>query len=50
MSISQPAQVGGEAWSAAEKGAIVAESYGARETVCGVARLHRLTPEQLFTW
>jgi hypothetical protein len=34
MSISQPAQVGGEAWSAAEKGAIVAQSYGgARRSV-----------------
>ena len=37
-------------WSAAEKGAIVAESYGAGETVCAVARRHGLTPQQLFTW
>ena len=37
-------------WSAAEKAAIVAESYGAGETVCTVARRHGLTPQQLFTW
>lgn len=37
-------------WSAAEKAAIVAESYGGGETVCGVARRHGLTPQQLFTW
>lgn len=37
-------------WSAAEKAAIVAESYGRGETVCGVARRHGLTPQQLFTW
>lgn len=37
-------------WSAAEKVAIVAESYGASETVCAVARRHGLTPQQLFTW
>jgi transposase len=37
-------------WSAAEKAAIVAESYSAVETVCGVARRHGLTPQQLFTW
>jgi transposase len=37
-------------WSVAEKAAIVAESYGAGETVCGVARRHGLTPQQLFTW
>ena len=37
-------------WSAAEKAAIVAESYGAGETVCGVARRHGLTPQQLFSW
>ena len=37
-------------WSAAEKAAIVAESYDAFETVCGVARRHGLTPQQLFTW
>ncbi|HET9849838.1 MAG TPA: transposase [Candidatus Dormibacteraeota bacterium] len=37
-------------WSAAEKAAIIAESYRAGETVCGVARRHGLTPQQLFTW
>jgi transposase len=37
-------------WSAEEKAAIVAESYSAGETVCGVARRHGLTPQQLFTW
>jgi transposase len=37
-------------WSPAEKAAIVAESYGADETVCAVARRHGLTPQQLFTW
>ncbi len=37
-------------WSPAEKAAIVAESYGAGETVCAVARRHGLTPQQLFTW
>ena len=35
-------------WSAAEKAAIIAESYGAGETVCAVARRHGLTPQQLF--
>jgi transposase len=37
-------------WSGTEKAAIVAESYGAGETVCAVARRHGLTPQQLFTW
>ena len=37
-------------WSAEEKAAIIAESYSAGETVCGVARRHGLTPQQLFTW
>jgi transposase len=37
-------------WSVAEKAAIIAESYGACETVCSVARRHGLTPQQLFTW
>lgn len=37
-------------WSAGEKAAIVAESYAGGETVCGVARRHGLTPQQLFTW
>ena len=34
----------------AEKAAIVAESEAKGETVCGVARRHGLTPQQLFTW
>jgi transposase len=38
------------AWSPDEKAAFVAESYVAGETVCGVARRHGLTPQQLFTW
>jgi len=37
-------------WSVVEKAAIIAESYGAGETVCSVARRHGLTPQQLFTW
>jgi transposase len=37
-------------WSAAEKAAIIAESYSAGDTVCSVARRHGLTPQQLFTW
>src|SRR6476646_6922620 len=37
-------------WSAADKAAIVADSYGSGETVCGVARRHGLTPQQLFSW
>ena len=37
-------------WSTAEKAAIVAESYGAGDTVCAVARRHGLTPQQLFAW
>jgi transposase len=37
-------------WSGEEKGAIIAESYGAGETVCAVARRHGLTPQQLFAW
>jgi transposase len=37
-------------WSAAEKAAIIAESYGAGDTVCAVARRHGLTPQQLFAW
>jgi transposase len=37
-------------WSASEKAAIVAESYGAGETVCAVARRYGLTPQQLFAW
>src|SRR3954471_8636636 len=37
-------------WPAAEKAAIVAESYARGRTVCGVARRQGLTPAQLFTW
>lgn len=37
-------------WSAAEKAAIVVESFGADETVSAVARRHGLTPQQLFAW
>src|SRR5579863_5515450 len=37
-------------WSASEKAAIIAESYGAGDTVCAVARRHGLTPQQLFAW
>jgi transposase len=37
-------------WSGEEKAAIIAESYGAGETVCRVARRHGLTAQQLFTW
>ena len=37
-------------WSVEEKAAFVAESHVAGETVCGVARRHGLTPQQLFTW
>jgi transposase len=37
-------------WSAEEKAAIVAESYGSGDTVCGVALRHGLTHSQLFAW
>jgi transposase len=37
-------------WSAGEKAAIVAESYGSGDTVCAVARRHGLTHSQLFGW
>lgn len=37
-------------WSPDEKAAIVAESYAGADTVCGVARRHGLTSQQLFTW
>jgi transposase len=37
-------------WTVEEKAAFVAESHVAGETVCGVARRHGLTPQQLFTW
>jgi transposase len=38
------------AWTAEQKLRIVAESYGAGETVSAVARRHGLTPQQLFGW
>jgi transposase len=38
------------AWSAEQKGQIIAESYGSGETVSAVARRHGLTPQQLFGW
>ena len=34
--------------TAAETAAIVEESYAGEDTVCGVARRHGLTPQQLF--
>jgi transposase len=37
-------------WSPEEKAAIIAESSVEGETVCGVARRHGLTPQQLFSW
>ncbi len=37
-------------FSLAEKAAIVEESYGAGTSVCGVARRHGLTSQQLFGW
>lgn len=37
-------------WTAADKLEIVAESYDPDTSVCGVARRHGLTPQQLFTW
>jgi transposase len=37
-------------WTPEEKAGFVAESHVAGETVCGVARRHGLTPQQLFTW
>ena len=38
------------AWSAEEKAAIIAESYGSGASVSGGARRHGLTPQQLFGW
>ena len=38
------------AWTAEQKQRIVAESYGAGETVSAVARRHGMTPQQLFGW
>ena len=37
-------------FTAAEKAALVEESYADGVSVCGVARLHGLTPQQLFGW
>ena len=39
-----------QSWSPGEKAEIIAESYVEDKTVCAVARRHRLTPQQLFTW
>src|SRR5262249_34017511 len=37
-------------WPAEVKAGIVCESYAPGETVCGVARRHGLTAQQLFGW
>ncbi len=37
-------------FTSAEKAAIVEESYAGGVSVCGVARRHGLTPQQLFGW
>ena len=37
-------------WSAEDKARIVAESLTSGESVCGVARRHGLSPQQLFGW
>jgi transposase len=37
-------------WTPDQKALIVAESYAGVGSVCDVARRHRLTPTQLFTW
>ena len=37
-------------FTSAEKAAIVEESYAGGDSVCGVARRHGLTPQQLFGW
>ena len=37
-------------FTAADKAAIVEESYAGGESVCGIARRHGLTPQQLFGW
>lgn len=37
-------------FTASEKAAIVEESYADGTSVCGVARRHGLTPQQLFGW
>ncbi|HXL47984.1 MAG TPA: transposase [Xanthobacteraceae bacterium] len=38
------------AWSAEQKGWIIAESYQSGETVSAIARRYGLTPQQLFGW
>jgi transposase len=38
------------AWSAEQKGEILAESYEGGEKVSAVARRHGLRPQQLFGW
>ena len=37
-------------FTVAEKASIVEESYAGEDSVCGVARRHGLTPQQLFGW
>jgi len=37
-------------WTAAEKGRIVAESYGAGVSASAVARRHSISPQHLFQW
>lgn len=37
-------------WSDDQKAQIIADSCEPGVTVCSVARRHRLTPQQLFTW
>ncbi len=37
-------------WSDEEKALIVEESYSPGQSVCAVARRHRLSPSQLFSW
>ena len=37
-------------WSEADKRRLVAETIGPGATVHGVARRHRVSPSQLFTW
>jgi transposase len=37
-------------WTLEEKARIVTESFEGEDSVCGVARRHGLTPQQLFAW
>ncbi|MGI9436893.1 MAG: IS66-like element accessory protein TnpA [Geminicoccaceae bacterium] len=43
-------ELGRRAWRAERKGQIVAESMQPGVVVSEVARRHKLTPQQLFTW